>query len=166
LAGYCFLLGLLSLASLRLFKQKNWKSAFCTFAALTFFFVHPGLSWGILPGSTVYLDLTLTHRLIGRPFYSEMLCSPNIPEGILTVMGSLSMCIRSLNMRDLPFIRRLNGSLHNSQNDREIGTIGKMSGGRKHHLRIQLSDSSTLQGFFRKFMSIRIRTLSISLQNC
>lgn len=67
-AFYYAILALLCWGIYRRIKKKKWFGSSLFAFALIVLIVFPGLSWGILPGSFLYLDLVQTRQLTGRAF--------------------------------------------------------------------------------------------------
>jgi len=58
-------------------KKRKWVGFICLAVVLLFLVVFPGLTWGILPGSSVYQDLIRTRKLTGKSF---LLGEPKLSE--------------------------------------------------------------------------------------
>jgi len=67
-AAYYGALALICWCIWRRAKKRKWGGSICLSLVLLFLVVFPGLTWGILPGSSVYQDLIRTRGLTGKSF--------------------------------------------------------------------------------------------------
>jgi len=68
LAGYYSFLAVLSWEVWCLAKKRRWIGSMVVSSALVLVVVFPGIVWGILPGSSIYLDRVQTRQLVGHSF--------------------------------------------------------------------------------------------------
>lgn len=69
LVCYYGILALICWGIWRLIRKRRWAGSVFLSVVLTVVVVFPGLSWGILPGSSFYQDLVQTRQLTGHAFF-------------------------------------------------------------------------------------------------